>query len=92
MVIFDEKIKQLRKLEDFNKDYESKSFLSENSQSAVVVSDPGEDIESCLSDRLFIETIDIKNVKKMFEIFTISCSMKVTISVLTFDVDFLQLS
>ena len=68
MVIFDEKKKQLRKLEDFNKDYESESFWSENSQSAVVVSDSGEDseedIERCPSDRLFIGVIGINKCEE----------------------------
>ena len=68
LVIFDEKKNQLRKLEDFNKDYESESFWSENSQSAEVVSDSGEDseegIERCPSDRLFIGVIDINKCEE----------------------------
>ena len=67
-VIFDEKKKQLIKLEDFNKDYESESFWSENSQSTVVVSDSGEDseedIERCPSDRLFTGVIDINKCEE----------------------------
>ena len=68
LVIFDEKTKQLRKLGDINKDYESESFWYENSQSAVVVSDSGEDseedIERCPPDRLFIGVIDINKCEE----------------------------
>ena len=68
LVIFDEKKKQLRMLEDIYKDYESECFWSENSQSVVVVSDSGEDseedIERCPSDRLFIGVIDINKCEE----------------------------